>query len=304
MYTKHGPWTLFAMALCYLLIAIVIAALLAYPVYRLADLEISFPRLVNRLGLGLLILGIFPARKLLGLSVAEMGFPASWQALAMQFAKGFLLGAVILGLVVLVLLGLDIRNPLPGESAEFGRLPGRLAGALGTGLIVAVVEESLFRGLLFGAASKHGTIGSALFVTAFFYAGLHFIGGRGEVPAADLQWSTGLELIPPALLQIFAPANLDSFLALFAVSLFLSAVLIETPRGIGYCIGLHAAWVFILKLTKRYTEVVPDGPLSFLVGSYDGVIGYLVAAWLLAITVVYSYRIRNKRRYGSTAAGE
>ncbi len=292
------------MALGYLLIAIGIAAMLAYPIHVLTNLDVSFPRLVNRLGLGLLILGIFPARKSIGLSAADMGFPASWRTLAIQFSKGFLLGAMILGFVIIVLINLDIRTPLPSEIDRPNRLLGHLAGAIGTGLIVAVLEESLFRGLLFGAARKHGTIGSALVVTAFFYAGLHFIGGRGEIAAGDLRWSTGFELVPPALLQIFEVANLDSFLALFAVSLFLSSVLIETPRGIGYCIGLHAAWVFILKLTKRYTEVVPDGPFSFLVGSYDGVIGYLVATWLLAITLVYSYRTRKKRMYESTPAGE
>lgn len=285
---------MFSLALFYLLGAILIAALLAYPVYNLIDLKLSFPRLVNRLGLGLLLVGILPVCKIAGLSAAEIGFPDNRSTLALQFCKGFLLGTAILGVVVIVLIALDVRTVSPSELSRSGRLGHNLIGALTTGLIVAILEETLFRGFLFGALIKYANIRSALWITAFYYAQLHFISGRGDVVPGELRWTSGLELVPAALLQSFNVANLDSFLALFVVSLFLSAVLIETPRGIGYCIGLHAAWVFILKLTKRYSEVVPDSPWSFLIGHYDGMIGYLVAFWLAAITLVYGYRIRKK----------
>lgn len=303
MNSKYTPWLLFSLALGYLLGAILIAALLAYPVTLLLDLKVSFPRLVNRLGLGLLIIGIFPVRRKIGLSALEMGFPCNGSTLMLQFSKGFLLGAVILGIVVLALIALDVRSVLQSQIDWPDRLVRHLAGAMGTGMIVSVLEESLFRGLLFGTVLKYGNIRSALLITAFFYAGLHFIGGRGEVAAEELRWTSGLELVPAALLQIFNLANLDSFLALFVVSLFLCTVLIETPRGIGYCIGLHAAWIFILKLTKRYTELVPGNPWSFLVGNYDGVIGYLVMIWLLVITLVYSYGIRKRLACRKSAPG-
>ena len=291
MTSHYTAWKLFLIALGYLMSAILIAAILAYPVHFLIDLKVSFPRLVNRLGLGLLIIGIIPVRKKIHLSSAEMGFPASSSVLAHQFFKGFLIGSAILGVVVFALIALDVRNVLQIQVENPGRLLRNLAGAFGTGMIVSILEECLFRGLLFGAILKYGNVRSAYAITAFFYAGLHFIGGRGEIAAEELRWSSGLELVPAALLQIFDPQNFDSFLALVVVSLFLTTVLLETPRGIGYCIGLHAAWVFILKIVKRYTEVAPESSWSFLVGKYDGVTGYLVAAWLLAITLVYAYRI-------------
>ena len=291
MTTKFETWKLFLLAFAYLMSAILIAAILAYPIYSLLDLNVSFPRLVNRLGLGLLILGIIPIRKMIGLSPGEMGFPTNPSTFAQHFVKGFLLGSAILGVVIVALIALDVRNVLQHQIDQLDRLPRNLLGAIGTGLIVSVVEESLFRGLLFGAILKFGTVRSAFVITAFFYAALHFIGGRGEIPAEQLHWWSGPELVPGALLQIFKPQNIDSFLALFVVSLFLSMVLLETRRGIGYCIGLHAAWVFLLKLTKKYTEVEADCYWGFLVGGYDGVIGYLVAAWLSGITLFYGYRV-------------
>ncbi|MGR9106839.1 MAG: CPBP family intramembrane glutamic endopeptidase [Gammaproteobacteria bacterium] len=298
---RHPAWVSFSWALAYLAVAITVAALIAYPIHRGLDLPISFPRLVNRLGLGLLIIGIFPARKIIGLSLAEMGFPGSWRSFSVQFGKGFLIGTGILALAILVLIALDVRSVLQTEIDRSDRLFHNLFGAIRTGVIVSILEETLFRGLLFGALLKYGSPRTAFLITAFFYAGLHFIGGHGEIPADALHWTSGLELVPGALFQVFDPANFDSFLALFVVSLFLSLVLVESPRGIAYCMGLHAAWVFLLKLTKRYTEVVPDSPRAFLVGNYDGIIGYLVAGWLLAITLLYYRRIRKQRAVSQNA---
>ncbi|MGH8476403.1 MAG: CPBP family glutamic-type intramembrane protease [Methylococcales bacterium] len=295
MNSRYSPWIVCLLALAYLFGAVVAAALLAYPIHQWLDLNISFPRLVNRLGLGLLIIGIIPAFKTAGLTWADMGFPGRGSIFARQFSQGFLLGLAILGIVILTVIALGVRNLLPDEVERSERILKYLGGALATALGVSIVEESLFRGLLFGALTKYANARSALPITAFFYAELHFIGRRGEVAAEILHWTSGLELVPAALLQIFDPANLDSFLALFVVSLFLCAVRLETPLGIGYCIGLHTAWVFLLKLTKRYTALAPDSPWSFLVGTYDGVIGILVAFWLGLITIYYFYRIRKNQ---------
>lgn len=292
---RSNPCLLFALALAYLLSAIAIAALLAYPVYQLIDLKVSFPRLVNRLGLGLLILGIFPLRKIIGLSAAEMGFPDDMRIFFKQLVHGFGIGLAILALVIFVLIALEVRTTTANPFDNANLFMRHLCGAFASGVLVALAEEPLFRGLLFGAATKYGKLLPAFFITAFFYAGLHFISGRGEVSVDQLHWLSGLELVPPALLRIFEPSNLDSFAALFVVSLFLTTVLSAKPRGIGYCIGLHASWVFLLKLTKRYTEVVPDSPWHFLVGSYDGIIGYLVALWLLLVTFAYQFRISRSR---------
>jgi membrane protease YdiL (CAAX protease family) len=294
MPSKHSSLTLFLLPLSYLLTAIFFAALLAYPIYTLLDLNISFPRLVNRLGLGFLMLAIIPMAGRINLSLQEMGFAPDFSTILRQFSRGFLLGFLILGVITLVLLWLDIRIIRESEIAR-DRLLYNLSSAIATGLIVSILEETLFRGLLFRALFRWGDLRSAVLITAFFYAGLHFVGGRGSGPAEEICWTTGLQLVPVALLQIFDPSNLDSFLALFAVSVFLTTVLIERPNGIGYCIGLHAAWVFILKLTKRYTEVTADSPLGFLVGSHDGVTGILVFAWLSVLTLIYWLQIRRKQ---------
>jgi hypothetical protein len=63
--------------------------------------------------------------------------------------------------------------------------------------------------------------------------------------------------------------------------------------GLGYCYGLHAGWVFVIKTAKALTMAVPDSPRAFLVGDYDRFVGYLSAAWtfvLIAALVLFFLR--------------
>jgi membrane protease YdiL (CAAX protease family) len=80
--------------------------------------------------------------------------------------------------------------------------------------------------------------------------------------------------------------HLDSFVALVMVGVFLALVR-ERTGHIGWGIGLHAGWVFVIQVTRRVTEEDPQAPLAFLTGDYDGVIGWLGAAWISLLAVLY-----------------
>lgn len=302
MASRYASWIVLSCALAYLLGAIALAALLAYPIDQAFELKLSLARLVNRLALLLLVIGILPASKLARLSWAEIGFPARSATFWRQFALGFLIGIAILSLVIVTLVAMDVRSIVSGEFDRIDRILKHFGGALASAMGASLVEETLFRGVLFGALIKYANLRSALTITAFFYAALHFLGGRGDIEIAELSWTSGLELLPDAWFRAFNSANLDSFVALLVVSVFLCAVRIENPRGIAYCMGLHTAWVFLIKLTKRYTAIEPDSPWNFLVGTYDGVIGILVATWLGWITLVYLFLIHKRSLRNSPAS--
>lgn len=285
---KASPILLALVPLIYLLAAICIAALIAYPIAQLLDADFGLARIINRITLGLLVLGILPTRGWLGLRAFEMGFTTHTASFAAQLAKGFALGLVILGIIVMTLIALKVRTVLPALIDLPGKLSHELFASLRTGIIVAFLEETLFRGLLFGALLKYGSIRSAMLITAVFYASLHFIHGRSVVVPEKIEWTSGLSMVPDALFELFNVTNFDSFLALFFVSIFLSCVRLGTTAGIGYCIGLHTSWVFILRLTKTFTEVSADSDWGFLIGQYDGVTGYLVAGWLFTCSALFS----------------
>jgi hypothetical protein len=76
---------------------------------------------------------------------------------------------------------------------------------------------------------------------------------------------------------------------LFAVGMFLSLVR-ERNGNIALALGLHAGWVMVIKVGQYLTALHPDAPLAQLVGSYDGIIGWLAAAWISLLAWLYTRR--------------
>src|SRR5439155_11281924 len=109
-----------------------------------------FHRFVNRSFLGLALLGIWPLARSFGFrGLNDLGLvsPAQqWKKLGIGFALGFLLLAV----VALVALGAGAR--VVPENVP--HLLQRLLGVSLTAIVVAVLEELLFRGVLFGGLRK------------------------------------------------------------------------------------------------------------------------------------------------------
>ena len=83
-----------------------------------------------------------------------------------------------------------------------------------------------------------------------------------------------------------SPVIIDSLLALFAAGVFLSLVRLRTGN-IAQCIGIHAGWVLVIKVTKSISTVNYESGWGFLVGTYDGVIGFMGFAWLCLLSISY-----------------
>lgn len=222
--------------------------------------------------------------------------------------RGLLVGAA-LGAIsflphALLLLSSGVRVPgqAPGDSLIV--LGAMLPGACATGLLVALVEESLFRGAVFTAARAAGA-SMAIAVSALLFALAHFL--RPETPyplTAPVHWYSGIQVIADGLGRFADPALLGGdFLALFAGGIALGLVR-ERSGHIGAAIGLHAAWVAGIKLTREFTELSSGSSFAWLVGRFDGVIGYQAAIWILVVVAVFvaterhggiaSHRSRNR----------
>jgi membrane protease YdiL (CAAX protease family) len=276
--------------LVYLLACAALAAFCAYPVFALSgsDSINFFRKLVSQGGQVFLFLGLVVLAGRLGLNAASLGmsrlFPRQWLV-------GFALGVLMLGLHVLGLLALDVRvvkeGGLPGAEA----LANILGKALATGIGVALLEELLFRGALFATARKLAGPAAAVVISAFYYAMLHFVGARWAPELSGLGWDSGFRVAADAFANVRL-ASLDTFLALFLAGVLLATIRTAFPRGLGLCMGLHAGWVFVVKVTKPLTQADPEARWSYLVGSYDGIVGYLSASWLAVLIVLWLAALR------------
>jgi hypothetical protein len=280
--------------LVYLLVTAAIAALLAYPVFIVSHADdISFFRsLVSRGGQGLLILGLLPLFRWLSLPVSTLGFGRGFLR---QLGVGLMAGCIMLSLHVLGLLALDVREVVWTRLTMSWLLPA-LGKALLTGLAVAMLEEIIFRGALLGAVQKYAGPLLAILVSAFYYASLHFIGTLWSTGLADVGWDTGFRIAADGFSHLLQ-APPDAWLGLFVAGMMLGCVRVIVPCGLGYCIGLHAGWVTVIKLGKPLTYFNPKADYAFLVGSYDTFIGLLSASWLSLLTLLMglTFYFRNRR---------
>lgn len=292
-----------ALFTAYLAGALLVGALLAYPLYAAFGATIDEPmyRFVTRAGMLVALLGLASFLRHLHLNDARsLGYATSRREFASSLVKGLAVGVAILLPLVLTLVLLGVRPISPAWAFSWPELMLALLEGLMIGLLVSVIEETFFRGAMFAAAVRSSGLWPAAVSTSLLYAALHFLRTGYDVPAGQLEWYSGFIVLAHLFEQYSSPGIiLDSFLALFAVGMFLTLVRARYDH-IAHCIGLHAGWVLTIKLTKDVTETDENAKFSFLVGQYDHVTGYLAFGLMAALSVMFYFFALRHRPDGSS----
>ena len=266
---------------------LLLAALLAYPVWLAVHAivpEWLFHRIVGRLWQLLLLIGLLVALRRLALRGREdWGWGLPRPVFLRQAGAGLAIGIATMLPMTIAMFAFGILRLRP----EFGMamLLHAIVGGLLTGLVVSIVEETFFRGLMYRAVHRESGFVAAAWTTSIVYAAIHFF-ARTSIPADAVALDSGLKLLGDALDNFSNPLPvLDSFATLVMVGLLLAFVRRRTG-AIAAGLGLHVGWVFVIKATIATTRVNADAPASFLVGSFDGYTGWLVAAWAAVLIAV------------------
>jgi membrane protease YdiL (CAAX protease family) len=278
--------------------ALVAAAALAYPAWLLVELMADQPihRVMHRIAMLCVLVGLIWLFKRWRLADRQAsGFGVPRRKFWAQLGVGLIAGTLIILPLLVSLYLLEVRIADPGAELTAGSIAQIIAKGLLSGLAVALIEETFFRGLLHTAVERESGRTAALLLPSLLYAAVHFLGGRLRVTDDQLSWSSGFEVLERMFIAYAQPfAIVDSFLALFAVGLLLALVRVRTGN-IAACIGLHAAWVCSLYFFGASTDYNPHSNARWLVGSYDHVIGWGTVGWMLAMAGVYIARTRIAR---------
>jgi uncharacterized protein len=254
---------------------------------------IPFHRLVFRLMKLAAVVGVWPlliALDLRGRAAWGLGRGEVDRGPGRGLLLGLGVGVASLGLVVAALLALGVRVFAPPSDPALASL---LLRAALTAVVVAAVEEIWLRGGLQSACRRlFGPVAAVLGIAAF-YGLIHFL--RPDLPVSldEAGWSGGLRVLGGSFGRLADPGILDSLFALVAAGVLLGLVRERTGR-VAECIGLHAGWVFVIGLSRRLTETVPDAGQGWVAGRYDGVIGVLAGAVFLALA--WGWRPGPRRR--------
>jgi membrane protease YdiL (CAAX protease family) len=189
--------------------------------------------------------------------------------------------------VLLTLYWLDVQVFDSARHWNTAKILVKVSSAFGLALLIALAEETLFRGLLLVTLRRHLPLIGALLISSAYYAALHFLKSHSQIPYAQQTISSGFILMQEAFANWLNPKIGSAWLALFTVGLFLAQIRTRLPVSLGLCIGCHAGWVWQIKLCKDFFNLDTHAEYAYLVSAYDGVIGSLVSVWLGGAIVVW-----------------
>lgn len=258
-----------------------------------------FRKVISKITQMLLVLSIFPAMAWLGLTKENLGFVGK-KLFFRQLAQGFALGLATLLPVLMIEYALGIHVFDETKNWTFGLLAQKIGIALALALLISMIEESLFRGLLLAGLRKKLPAVAAVLISSSYFAALHFLSSHTEIPLQELTVFSGFILLKEAFANLLNPINYSGMAALLMVGIFLCLLRTHLHASLALCIGCHTAWVWQIKMFKSLFNLHFKSKYLYLVSSYDGVIGHLVSLWLmLAVIGFLIYRYFNRHRPGT-----
>ncbi len=163
-----------------------------------------------------------------------------------------------------------------------------LPGALLSAVVVALIEESFFRGALLGALRRTLPWRQALLALSLVFAAVHFLKPPPGLREAEVSLASGFVLVPRLFWQYGEPRLVaGGLVTILLVGLVLGYAVVRT-RSLYLALGLHCGWVFALKGFGQLARVRGPGTVWFggdlltglapvlLVGATGALVAFLV----------------------------
>ncbi len=246
--------------------------------------QFPFKRVFNRVLMVSALLALWPLMRFWGVRHWEKVGVSCWNEFLGNFVKWFSIGALSL----FILMGLRLMLGVTGWDFDLTLIDA--LGYLLAGLAVGFLEELLFRGGLCRSFSHLGTGGRATVVGlgSAFFATAHFLKARPLPGEVDLMtgWHTWVDMFTR-----FGQGALviEQWLSLFLVGTILS-VLVLRQGFLWGAVGLHAGWVFSMKVSNELTGGFQGSSLWFGGNVLEGLSTSLMLALMLG-AVLYARRL-------------
>lgn len=273
--------------LAFIVCVFVAGALLAWPLSLLLGPD-TIP-LHKLAGHGTVLSGLIGAFIFLALNGALNRSGLGYHVPATRFLRnvmaGLIGGGILLLIIEVMLLALDLHTVEPELSWSAGFIAKTLLLALLTGLIVGIIEETIFRGAIITVLVKHNGMITAILVSSLVYALVHFVKFPALPAGEEVQWFSGLTLLANAFNLNFLGRSYDVLLTLFLLGVILAQLRFYTGN-IALSIGVHAGLVMMMKITRELTDYLPGSRFEFLINDIDRQLGLLSALALLLISII------------------
>jgi membrane protease YdiL (CAAX protease family) len=195
---------------------------------------------------------------------------------ARDVAIGFLISAVPVlccGVVLLAFGNYTMRTGIAGAA---------LAAVALSAVVVAFMEEALFRGLFLGVLLRGNRPLAAALLSSGIFSIVHFLKAPDQT-TTSVSWTSGFISLAHSFDQFTEPMLvLAGFTTLFLIGLILAHARLRT-RSLWLPIGLHAGWVFASgafnKIAHREIVALPWLGKNLLIGIVP--LGVCFVSWIL-----------------------
>jgi membrane protease YdiL (CAAX protease family) len=274
-------------------VVLILAAFIAPLLSQFIDYD--FDRILSRtvMVLFLVLAGIFLIKNR-GFKFRDYGL--FWDNYsATRLVHAFLLGFLTLSLMTFLEILIGVRAWQ--FTLHQTTWPLKLLKYLSSALVIGILEEFIFRGVLFNLLGKAFRLIPALIVTNIVYSLLHFIRYSGNEAISDPNFLTSfriyVEIMEPFTRfgQIWVGA-----IGLFIFGMVLSYAYLRTGKNLIFSIGIHAGAVFFLKLDRWFVHIESEAQKIWFGGTdlHACILGWIFA--LLMVPVVY-YLTKKKKAY-------
>jgi len=240
----------------------------------------------------LCIMFIFPTLKVKRLyNRSLIGFTEPKKEFILNTFKGFFISIILSIPLIFLFLFLNMRNLNNAQTFFDGFLTTIIITIL-ISYLISFIEESFFRGILI---QKNKNILQTTYIILFsgtVYSLFHFI----KIPLIldeEIFWNTGLIEIFNVFSNFHNLVSFDAAITLLVFGTLLGFIRIKT-MSISYCIGIHAGFVFVIKIFRKNTTVNFDSEYNSLLSSYDHFTGHLSTLWIILILTFYLIFVKNK----------
>jgi hypothetical protein len=262
--------------------------------------RVPFSRIFNRAfmiaGIIVFIFGrrvIFPAqlKALLPVSSAR-----GWRNLL----TGWTLGVISIAFLVTVMSVADIFTPF--FRLTWDESLSRMTSAFFAGIFTGFFEEVFFRGILFFGLRRQGWTLGAYVLANLFYSLVHFVKPGENYFLEGVDPFAGFRHLLTTFEPFLTPVPLvPGILGLLLIGVVLSYAL-ERTGNLSLSIGLHAGWVFSLKVIRVFGNFTRRD-LGWAFGATDPKIVSGVVSWLgILLVAVAIHRLTRGNLH--RAAGE
>ncbi len=165
-------------------------------------------------------------------------------------------------------------------------------------ILVGYIEEFLFRGAVFGMLKKMLGVWAGAMLASLLFAAVHFAAPDPPVGVVYGHWYSGFRMLP----HMISPLDIRWTNGFMFVSLFLMGMVLcllyDHYKNLYVAIGLHAGWVWIMRIgiyfmdRDRMQHLMLFGASMTVPKSLIAVL--LLSLFLLAVVVLRQWGHRDR----------